>query len=235
MKKITAALACCVVLLMGCSTPVPVVPAAKAKLQDIKSITLIAPREPWSYSVMKFADPGLAFQTLDIEVKVRESQAQQVQLTEMIKRHNFSFSSEITTQLADSLRHAGFRVTLQDGPWAQQNQGFALKFADIQSNTDAVMVIAPTVLGFVSPRDSSAFVPTVTAIVTLLNKDKTQTLYKGYLTVGWKPLEDGWDFAAATQTFPSFDAVLSNPGRAVASLKDASASVAHRAVRQLVN
>ncbi len=236
MKKIAPALACiaCFAILAGCSTSMPKVDKAASALEGVKSIALIAPREPWAYSVMKFADPGLVFTTLDIEVKVSDSQRQQGQLTEMLKRKNFSFSTELTTQIATQLRNAGYQVTVQDGPWVQSNQGYSLKFADIQSKTDAVLVVAPTVMGFVFLRDVKAYAPTITTRVTLLNKDKTRTLYQGYLATGWKPLDAGWDHAYTAQTFPTFDAVLSNPDKAVASLKEASTSIANLAARKIL-
>jgi hypothetical protein len=232
MTKIVSLLAC-IALLVGCSTPISKVDKSKNAMEGIKSITLIAPREPWSYTVMNFADPGFVFKTMDIEVKVSESQKQQVQLTDMLKRHSFSFSAELSTRIAENLRRSGYQVTLQDGPWVQVNQGYSLKYADIQSNTDAVLVIAPTVLGFVSPRDAKAYAPTITTVVTLLNKDKTRKLYQGYLATGWKPLDAGWDYAHTTQTFPTFDDVLSEPSKTLAALKEASASIANLATRNI--
>jgi hypothetical protein len=225
MKTFVSLLACAF-LLMGCATPLAKVDKLETALEGVKSITLVTPREPWSYSVMNLVGSGFFSKNLNIQITVNESKNRQVLLTDMLKREGFSFSFELTTQIADALSKSGYQVTIQDGPWENEYQIYKLKYTDIQSNTDAVLVIAPVVVGFVSPSGTQAYSPTVTTTVTLLNKDKTRALYQGYLASGWKPPNVDWSFVEPRQTFPTFDVVLANPSKTVESLKNACTAIA---------
>lgn len=219
-------------LFVGCSSTPQKVDRSVHALDEVKNITVIAPREPWTYSVMSFSDLG--FLLGPVEISVNDSKEKQTLLTEMLKRKNFKFASELTTQMTDRLTQAGYQVTVQEGSWVQVNDGYRLIFGDIQTRSDAVLVIAPTLMGFVSPPGTQAYLPTVTARVTLLNKDKTLALYQGFFATGWSPANSLWTFAPATQSFSSFDDVLVSPERAVNSLKQASAVIADLAAKQIL-
>lgn len=218
-------------LLVGCAS-VPQEP--KPLLEGVKSVTVIAPREPWAYTVMSFVDLSLGLGSWDFEVSVGSSKEKQVLLTEMLKRKNFNFTSEFISRIVDRLRQEGYQVILQDSPWVQVDDSYQLNFAAIQSKTDVALVVAPTVMGMVSPSGTSSYVPTITAVATLLPRDKSHAPYKGFFATGWRPSAKGWQFAPAEQNFDTFDDVLDRPDAAVASFKQAGATISNLVVNQLL-
>jgi len=233
--KIIVSLWVCIACLVGCaSTPVPNIDKSPTALKSIKTITLIRPREPQEYTVMRFVNPGFVFGTLDMEVSVSASKVHQTALTDLIKQQNFSFANTLTNTVAERFKQAGYEVSVQDGPWVEDHGRYILSYADIASDADAVLVIAPTIMGFVSPSNMRGYAPTVTAVMTLLGKDHETHLYKGFLAAGWKPSEEGWQHAYSAQTFPSFEAVVADPDKAVASLKQACNAIANLAARQIL-
>lgn len=233
--KIIVSLLVCIACLVGCATPpLPKVDKAKNALEGVKTITILRPREPREYTVMNFYDPGFVHVSLNLEVSVSASKERQIALTELITQQNFSFADSLTHTVAQRFKQAGYEVTVQDGPWVEDDGRYILSYADIASDADAVLVIAPTIMGFVSPRDAAGYAPTVTTVMTLLGKDHQTPLYKGYLAAGWKPSEEGWQYAYSTKAFPSFEAVVADPGQAVASLKQACNAIANLAARQIL-
>ena len=233
--KIIVFLLVCITGLVGCANPpLPKVDKTKNALEGVKTITIIRPREPREYTVMNFYDPGFVFGTMNLEVSVSASKYWQLALTQLITQQNFSFADSLTDTMAQRLKQAGYEVSVQDGPWVEDDGRYTLSYADIASNADAVLVIAPTIMGFVSPRDAAGYAPTVTTVMTLLGKDHQTPLYKGYLATGWKPSEEGWQHAYSTKTFPNFEAVVANPDQAVASLKQACNAIVNLAARQIL-
>jgi hypothetical protein len=114
---------------------------------------------------------------------------------------------------------------VEDGPWEEADGKFKLSFDKIQSNADAVLVISPTIIGFVATGVTSDYLPTITAVVTLLGKDRKEQLYRGFHASGWQPKADGWRNSMAKTTFANFDALMADPTRTAASLSEAATAV----------
>ncbi len=178
-------------LLGACAGPVPKIDATEASLARISTITVIRPPEPKKYVVANLGHPGMAFGLIGGIIAGLDMNSKQDQITAALRKENISVHAGLADGLVGRLTAEGYRVTAADGPWEEHEGRYTLKFDQIQADTDAVLVIVPTIVGFVDggfvASTSGSYVPTIASVVTLLDRDHKTILYRGYHVTGWKP------------------------------------------------
>ena len=102
----------------------------------------------------------------------------------------------------------------------------SVKVTAIDSDADALLVVAPRTIGFVTANAFAAYEPTVTAEVTLLSRDRTTVLYRGLHSAGRKPALGEWRNVSTGRTFENVDSLVANPGTTAAALTEAGTAVA---------
>ncbi|MEJ8845753.1 hypothetical protein [Variovorax rhizosphaerae] len=213
-------------LLTGCVGPVPRIEAAPAKLTEIKTIAVVRTPEPKTYTVMNIGHPGTAFGLVGGLIAAADQISKTNTLSKAYQDQGTSTSAALTTEVVGQLKAQGYTVNEQDAPWNEKDGRFSLQFDQIQSDADAVLVIAPTLVGFVSPQNSTEYLPTVTAVATLLGKDRANPLYRGFHSVGWRPTAEGWRNRLPKTTYPNFSALMTDTRASADALNGAAADVA---------
>jgi hypothetical protein len=102
----------------------------------------------------------------------------------------------------------------------------SVNVAAVASDADALLVVAPRTIGFVTANAFAAYEPTVTAEVTLLGRDRTTVLYRGLHSAGRKPALGEWRNVSTGRTFADVDNLVANPGTTAAALTEAGTAVA---------
>jgi hypothetical protein len=212
-------------LMAGCAGPVPRIESNPAVLSKINALAVINPPEAKTYAVMNFGHPGMAFGLIGGLVAAADQTSKQEQLTAALKKENLSVSQALASALVAKLSSAGFQARAENGPWEEKDGKYILEFEKIQSDADAVVVLTPTITGFIATGATSDYLPTVTVVVTLLDKDRKTPIYRGFHSAGWEPKAEGWKHSPPTTTFGNFDALMADPRNTAKALAAAALAV----------
>lgn len=216
-----------VMFLAACAGPVPKIDSSPSALAQVNTIAVIRSREPDTYTVINFGHPGVAFGLIGGLVAAGDQGSKQDRLTEAVKQNTPApTASSLADSIAAQLNRQGFEASVEDGPWEEKDGKFVLKFENIKSDADAVLVVSPTMVGFIATGLTSDYMPTITAVATLLGKDRKEQLYRGFHACGWQPKGDGWRHSSPRTTFANFDELMADPGKTSLALTDAAAEIA---------
>lgn len=232
--KFLASLAA-VALLAGCAAPVPKIDAAPSAIASVKTIAVIRSPEPNTYTVMNFGHPGFALGAIGGAMVASDQQSKQERLTKAIKEKSPApMSTALAESIASQLARSGFEVKVQDGPWYLKADGnYRIEFEKIQSDADAVLVVEPTMVGFIATSALSDYTPTLRAVATLVGRDRKQELYRGYHATGWLPYQEGWRTRPAKAGFPNFDQLMADPAKTAGALSEAAAQLGETVAEDL--
>jgi len=217
-----------IAVITGCAGPGPKIDIPPRTLANVHTIAVIRSPEPKAYTAVNFGHPGMMFGLVGGLVVAADQNHKQSLLTEAIKKINTVPTSDVLAEgIANQLTRRGFEVSVEDGPWEESDGKFNLDFEKITSSADAVLVVAPTIVGFVATGATKDYVPTITAVVTLLGKDRKNPIYRGFHASGWHPRGDDWRCSSpVVTTFGNFDALMSDPAKTANALSDAATGIA---------
>jgi len=188
------------------------------------TIAVIRPPEVVQYIVVDYeGHPGMAFGL----IAAGDMDSKQKQLTTaMTQLEPPSPSSLLADHVAEQLNKTGYTARVEQGPWKRGEDNADIKFSEIKSDADLVLVLMPTILGFIAPGSFSDYVPSFVTTVILLGKNREEQLYRGFHAYGWKPNVDGFRFPPASRSFANFDALIAEPVVTANALKDAAPAIA---------
>lgn len=218
------------ILLAGCS--VPRVEATQGSLGKIGTLAVIIPPEPKTIGVADFGHPGMAFGLIGGIAASADMKAKQDRVTAALKSEKLELSPLLVDRVVAGLAAGGYQARAETGPWREIDGKLQLRYEEIQSDADAVLVLVPNP-AFMLPNLASDFLPTMLVTAVLLDKDRKTQLYRGFHASGWKPTGDGWRHTPAKVTFPTFDAVMQSPPVTAIALKDGTDAVAATVVADL--
>lgn len=218
------------ILNSACVGPLPRIETSPTALANIKTIAVIRPPEPELYTVVNFGHAGIgAVAGVLGGAAAGGLQGNMMeQVSQSLKRQNPSLISQaLPESITQELNKRGYEARIEDGPWERQEGGaFQLQWDKIDSSADSVLVVIPTIVGFVAKGLTADYIPTVIAGVTLIGKNRNDKLYRGFHASGWVPSGDGWRRSESKITFSNFDSILADQHKAAASLRAGAANVA---------
>lgn len=200
---------------------------AAAALANVKSISVIRPFEPRSYVVTAFDDTGAPVSTAEFRGAGNQQppSALQEKFTNKVRQ---SLKAPISTLLADGiaaqLTRMGYAARVEDGPWEVTDDYSTIDFDKVKSSADAVLVIKPTIVALLASDRDARYVPTVTAIVTVLGPAK-EVLYRGFHASGWDPKGADWRHSSTEWKFDYYDEMASQPQKVADALADAATNI----------
>ena len=228
---------CLILVLTGCAGPVPKIDLAPAAMTNVKTIAVVRTPEPAQYSVMNFGHPGMALGLIGGAMVAADTNAKQQKLTQVYNDNKVAVCAELSRLVAERLNAAGYQAHVEDQPWKRVDGKDALQFKDIKSNADAVVVLSPTVLGFVATGLAGGYnndyLPTLAVVVNVLGTDREKPLYRGYHVTGWELKAEGWHFTKPKARYPSFDLITDKPKESAAALADAAAAIVDSVIEDL--
>lgn len=245
MKRLSGHLVkiCLALLLGGCVfLSVDDINITPERLAQIKTIAVILPSEIRGYNFKNMSPASGdqywgSFGGLANEPRFVTEQ----KITYALEKQNLSIESTLAENVAAELSRLGFLTSVEKGPWKLEKlvfsdknrpfQSYKINHAEIQSNADAVMVITPTVAGFIAPENHASYAPTLYTVVILLDETRQNILYRGYHGSGELKVGRGWNISPPITTFANFDEVMANPERAATSLNDAAIAIAESIAR----
>lgn len=214
------------IILAGCAGPVPKIDSSPSALAKIHSIAVIRSPEPGTYIFLNIGS-GVPLGLAGGLVAAGDNMGKQDQLTLAVKRQNPSpTSSYLADGIANQLASLGFDARVEDGPWEESDGKFKFDFDKINSSADAVLVVTPTMVGFIAEGFAGSYLPTIIAGAKLLGKDRKEIMYQGFHATGWRPRADGWRYTPSRITFVNFDDLMSDPKKTADVLSAAASNIA---------
>jgi hypothetical protein len=220
-------------LLMGCVGPVPKIDPAPEKLAAIKSIAVIRVPEPKTYTVWNIGHPGMAFGLIGGLIAAADQSNKQDTLSKAYKLQGTAVNQGLVHKVSALLKEEGYEVVEQDGPWVEKDNAFTLAFDKVETNADAILVVSPAIVGFVSPAHEGNYLPTITSVATLHGQDRTKPLYRGYHAAGWTPAQEGWHQTEARTKYPDFSALMKDTAGSASALEMSADDIARSVTKDL--
>jgi len=214
------------VLVSACAGPVPQIAASSSQLQGTRTVAVVRPPEPRTYTVMNFGHPGMAFGLIGGLVASSDMATKQDRLTTAFKADHAAVCGHLAEEVAAKLAAAGYEARVIDAPWAEVEGRYQLPFDKIEADADAVVVLSPTIIGFIATGITSDYLPTLTTVVTMLGKDRKAQMYRGFHAYGWTPKADGWRSTAPKTTFANFDALMGDTSASLRALDAGGTAIA---------
>ncbi len=200
---------------------------AQDGIAGLRSIDLVMPPEPDGYVVAMENHPGTAVGgAIGAVITIADQSAKTNRVKQALGGQRIAISRTMADALVQRLRATGYRVRLIEAPWVPQSVPPSVDVAAVESDADALLVVAPRTIGFVAGSAFTAYEPTVMAEVTLLGRDRKTVLYRGLHSAGRKPSLGEWRNVPARQTFADVDGLVANPAATAAALTDAGTDVA---------
>jgi len=234
---------CLTLLLSGCIfMGVDDINITPENLAQIKTIAVIKPPKIRGYN---FKNMGAArgdqylgsYGGLANEPRLVAEQ----KITYALEKQKLSIESTLAENVVANLSKLGFAAKIEEGPWKLEKlifsdkyrpfQSYKIDYENIQSDADVVMIISPTVAGFIAPQSYAGYAPTLYTVVILLDKTRQNLLYRGYHGSGEMPARKGWNISPPSMKFASFKEVMASPDRAATSLNDAAIAIAESIAR----
>src|SRR6266700_3541301 len=213
-------------LTAGCASMTRV-ELAQDGIAGLRSIDVVMPPEPEDYVVAMENHPGAAVGGVVGGVIIAADQtAKTNRVKQALQGQRISVSHTMADALIQRLRATGYRVRLIEAPLDRQSISPSVNVTAVESDADALLVVAPRTIGFVTANAFAAYEPTVTAEVTLLGRDRTTVLYRGLHSAGRQPALGEWRNVSTGRTFENVDSLVANPGTTAAALTEAGTAVA---------
>jgi hypothetical protein len=199
---------------------------AQDGIASLHSIDVVMPPEPPDYTVAMENHPGAAVGGVIGGIIWGADQSAKTNRVKLaLQGQHIAVSRTMADALIQRLRATGYRVRLVEAPLDRQVVS-SVNVAAVASDADALLVVAPRTIGFVTANAFAAYEPTVTAEVTLLGRDRTTVLYRGLHSAGRKPALGEWRNVSTGRTFADVDNLVANPGTTAAALTEAGTAVA---------
>jgi hypothetical protein len=222
-----------VLLLAACAAAPRNVDLSRESIASIRSVAIVMPPEPKSYSVVNMGNPALAFALVGGIFVAADQDNKQTKFYQAMQFQKFSVKAILAAHMEKKLNAAGYRTQVVEGPWEEKDGRFVLKTEQLSTDADALLLIVPTTAGFVSKGLTADYVPTITVAVRLLAKDRKTELYRAYHAYGWQPRADGWRFTPATRSFTDFDSLMAKPADSASALGESAEAVSRTIAQDL--
>lgn len=228
------AVACIAIVLSACAAPLQRVDADAVKLAPVRSIAVIRAPEPKSFTVLNIGHVGGAFGIIGAAIAEADRASKESKLSEAFKAQGMRINGLFADGLVRRLTEMGYDARVEDGTWQEEGGKYKLPTEKIASTADAVVVPEPQLIGFVSPQDSTDYMPTVRIVATVLGKNRNEVLYRGYYSAGAPVIfPEGWKHLPPVARFPNFDALMADTKVSAESIVNAGAALAEAVASEL--
>ena len=216
--------------LSACASPVAKIDLTKGSMSQVKTIAVMVAPEPTEYTVLNLGHGGMGFGLIGGLIAAADQSDKQKKLTAKYNAEGVSLTTALATQISSALNNAGYNARVEKGNWVAANNQNTLAFDKIQSDADAVLVVSPTILGFVAAGlavRNNDYLPTISVVTNLIKQGSASApMYRGFHMTGWELRQVGWRYTPPKQQFADFAALHDGSKNSSKSLNEAAAMIA---------
>lgn len=221
-----------IVHLAGCALT-PRIDAASEKLVSVRSVVVIRPIEPKTYLVYQKASGWAAFGLLGQTIAEMQRAKREESLTQALRVQGVSINKQLAEGVATRLTKIGFVTKIEDWPWEEMMGVNEVPIEKVNSSADAVLILQPLVVGFVSASPFSDFVPTMLVSARLIGRQNNEKLYSRNHESGSWGIAGDPKVIPSTTSFASIDELMSDTKSAASALNGVCDSIAESIVEDL--
>ena len=211
--------------LSGCAIT-PRIDTAPEKLSAVRSIAIIRPIEPATYTVYGMGSAWSAFGLIGTTIGEIRRANQEQSLTIALKAQGVSITKQLADGVASNLSGFGFETYVENWPWENVSGVSELPIEKVTSSADAVLILQPLVIGFVSSGPLSDYVPTMLVSARLIKRVSNEKLYsRNHESGSWNIAGDP-KVIPAMPGFSNVNALLSDTKSAASALIELSNAIA---------
>jgi hypothetical protein len=200
---------------------------AQDGLAGIRVVDVVMPPEPSDYQVSMVSHPGAAVGgAIGAIIIGADQSAKTDRVKQALAGQPIAITRTMAGVLVQRLKAAGYRVRQIEAPWVPQSVPPSVNVEAVESDADALLVVAPRTIGFVASSALEPYQATVMAEVTLLGRDHKAVLYHGLHSAGLNAAFGDWRNVPARRSFQDVDGLVANPAATASALTDAGTDVA---------
>jgi hypothetical protein len=213
-------------VLSGCAS-LPKTDLTANNREKLHSIAMLDVPEPRGASVVNLGGAAGAFGLIGGLVQGGINANHTSTYTQRVTSEKIAFAPVVNDSLTTRLSSNGYEiVSLHDQHVKLSSDGKSDDFSDVKTDADAILSVWITSFGYVSPPESSDFIPWVVVRARLLDSKSKQDMY-------FKTYACGWDIKAnsvhveadAKYHYGSFGTLIDQFDQSVAGLKDCEQAV----------
>jgi hypothetical protein len=211
--------------LLGCVT-VPKVDLQRRS--SIRTILLLKIAEPKIQPVMNIAGPSGAFGLTGTLVQASLNDTHTKAYTQIVKERGITFAPLLEQELTRELKSAGYLVVYSEEQPTVKEDYQTVDYSAIHTDTDAILHVWFTTIGYISPPSKVSFQPWVGVRVRLLDPGTKQDLYFKTFACGYEVRGENIVQvpAEAQYEYDSFEKLTANFDGSVAGLTVCEHSIA---------
>jgi len=221
-----AACGCIAAMLLAACATVPKVEMSQAA--SIRSVTVLRIVEPEVYPVVNLGGPTGMFGLVGGLVQAGLNDTHTKGYTEAVKTRQLAFAPPFEQEIADLLASAGYRVTRVDARPGLQPDGKSADYSGVRTDSDAIVHVWFTALGYVSPPNKMDFHPWVAVRARVVDTRSRQDLYFKTFSCGWKLSNDSIVHVPSLPRYEyaSYDALVQDLDASAAGLRQCATDIA---------
>ncbi len=219
-----------IVALTGCIS-IPRQEFVKSANENIKKIAIIQ-AEPSELRVVNFGGASGAFGLIGAAIAAADQESKSSDFTREMSRQNLTMGKQLGQTVEAQLRTYGYDVTLLSNqrPVVIDEAESQFDYSKITTDADAILHVWFAGVGYVSPPDSTQYIPQVGVRARLVSaKTRTQLFYQAFM-YGWKVNIENMAYvpADAKYAYDDFDALMSRSSEAAEGLQNATSAISMR-------
>lgn len=213
-------------LLTGCAS-LPKTDLTDGNREKIHSIGMLDVAEPRGESVINYGGAAGAFGLVGGLVQAGVNSSHTSTYTQHVASSKITFAPIVNDGLATRLSSNGYDVVaLHDQHVKVSSDGKSDDFSDVKTDADAILSVWISSFGYVSPPESSDFIPWVVVRARLLDSKSKQDMYFKTYACGWDIKANSIHVVAdAKYRYGSFGTLIDQFDQSVAGLKDCEQAV----------
>lgn len=213
-------------LLTGCAS-LPKTDLSVNNRQKLHSIAMMDVREPKAESVVNFGGAAGAFGLIGGLVQGGVNASHTSTYSERVVSEKITFAPVIGDSLTTRLSDSGYQVVaLHNQTVKLSSDGKSDDYSDVKTDADAILNVWITSFGYVSPPNTSDFIPWVVIRARVLDAKSREDMYFKTFACGWDIKHDSIHIEADNKyRYGSFGTLTDQFDQSVAGLKDCEQAV----------
>jgi len=218
-------------VISGCAF-LPNVELDKSNASSIRKIAMLEIKPPRSIEVENFGVTAELFGLVGWLAEKAATNRSEI-FQKALADQQVPITAHLRTSIEDNLRNQKYEVSYLNGQQSSRENDAEGDYADVETDADVLLNVWITQFGYISPKHWSIYIPYVVVRARMVDaKTRKEVYFKTYVC-GWGRERGDPDHVLPTETFPSFDVMMTSIPAASAGLLACETGIAKLIGRDL--